>query len=58
MAEEYVSMREQDKISKEKLSDMERGHLPEKEYTVMIIKIIHEFGERKDAQMKKLQVVF
>ena len=32
MAEEYVSMREQDKISKEKLSDMERGHLPEKEY--------------------------
>ena len=51
-------MKEQDKIPKEKLSDTEIGYLPEKEYTVMIIKIIHEFRERKDAQTKMLQVVF
>ena len=36
-------MKEQDKISKEKLSEEETGNLPEKEFTVMIIKMIEEF---------------
>ena len=43
-------MKEQDKISKEKLSEEETGNLPEKEFTVMIIKMIEEFERRVDAQ--------
>lgn len=48
-------MKEQDKIPKEKLSEEETGNLPEKEFTIMIVKMTEEFERRMDAQSKKLE---
>ena len=38
-------MKEQDK-SREKLSELEIGNLPKKEFRVMIVKMIQESGEK------------
>ena len=50
-------MKEQDKTPEEKLSDVEIGNLPEKEFRVMIVKTIQKLGKRMDAQNEKLQKV-
>ena len=34
---------------------MDLGNLPEKEFSVMIVKMIPEFGKRMEAQIKKIQ---
>ena len=39
-------MKEQNKTPEEELSEVEMGSLPEKEFRVIIIKMIREFGER------------
>lgn len=49
-------MKEQDKIPREKLSEEETGDLPEKEFTIMIVKMTEECERRMDAQSKKLDV--
>ena len=46
-------MKEQDKTPEE-LSDVEIGNLPEKEFRVMIVKMIQKLGRKMDAQCKKL----
>ena len=56
MTEEYVTQKEQDKTLEEELSSMERGNLPEKEFRVMIVKMIKELGMRMKAQREKLEV--
>ena len=48
-------MNEQDKIPEEQLSEVEVGSVL-KEFRVMIVKMIQEFGKRMDAQSKKLEV--
>ena len=40
----------------EELSEVEIGNLPEKEFRVMIVKMIKELGRRMDAQSEKLEV--
>ena len=50
--------KEQDKIPKEQLSEMEISNLPKKEFRVMIIKMIQELRKRMDAQSEKVQEVF
>ena len=50
-------MKEQDKTPEEELSDVEMGNLPEKEFTVMIVKMIKELRKRMDAQSEKLEVL-
>ena len=40
----------------EELSKVEIGNLPEKEFAVMITKMMTELGRRLDAQNKKLEV--
>ena len=47
--------KEQDKTPEE-LMEVETGNLPEKEFRVMIIKMIKEFGRKMDAQSEKLEV--
>ena len=47
--------KEQDKIP-EQLSEVETGNLPEKEFRVMIVKMIQELRKRIDAQSEKLLV--
>ena len=49
-------MKEQDKTAEEQLSEVETGNLPEKEFRVMILKMIKELGRRMDAQSEKLEV--
>ena len=36
---------------------VEMGNLPEKEFSVMIIKMIKELGRRTDARSKQLEVL-
>lgn len=48
-------MKEQDKTPEE-LSDVEIGNLPEKEFRVMIVKMIQKLGRKMDAQIDKLGV--
>ena len=43
----------QGKTPKEQLSKMERAYLPEKEFRVMITKMIPKLGQRMDAQSEK-----
>ena len=49
-------MKEQHKTPEEQLSDREIGNLTEKEFRVMIARMIQELRKRMDAQSKKLQV--
>ena len=48
-------MKEQDKTPEEELSEMKIGNLPEKEFRLVIVKMIKELGRRMDAQSKKLE---
>ena len=50
--------KEQDKTPEEHLSDVEIDNVPEKEFRVMIIKMIQELRKTMHAQSKKLQEVF
>ena len=50
--------KEQDKTPQEQVSEVEIGNLLEKEFWVMIVKMIQELRKRMDAQSKKLQEVF
>ena len=52
----WIIMKEQDKTPKEQLSKMERAYLPEKEFRVMIVKMIQKLGRKMDAQIDKLGV--
>ena len=47
--------KEQDKTPQEQVSEVEIGNLLEKEFWVMIVKMIQELRKRMDAQSKKLQ---
>ena len=47
-------MKEQDKTPEEQLSKVEIGNLPEKEFRVMIVKIMQDLRKRMEAQTKKI----
>ena len=51
-------MKEQDKTQEEQLSDTEMDNLPEKEFRVMIVKMIQAVRNRREAQVKKIQEMF
>ena len=51
-------MNEQRKNSQDQINEEEIGNLPEKEFRVMIIKIIQDLGNRMEAQIKKIQEMF
>ena len=46
-------MREEDKTPEEQLSEVELSNLPDKEFKVMIIKMLRELGRRMDEQSNK-----
>ena len=50
-------MKDQDKTAEE-LSDVDVSNLPEKEFRVMIVKVIQDLGRKMDAQIDKLQGFF
>ena len=47
MAEEYVPDEGQDKTPEEQLSEVEISNLPEKEFRVMIVKMIQDLRKKK-----------
>ena len=51
-------MEEQDKTPGKQLNEMEIGNLPEKEFRIMIVKMIQDLGKRMEAKIKKMQEMF
>ena len=45
-------MKEQDKTPEKQLNEMEIGNLPEKEFRIMIVKMIQDLGKRMEAKME------
>ena len=55
-AEEFV--KGQDETPEEKLSEVEIANLPEKEFRIMIVKMIQDMGKRMEARIEKMQEMF
>ena len=51
-------MKEQYKTPEKQLNEMEIGNLPEKEFRIMIVKIIQYLGKRMEAKIEKMQEMF
>ena len=51
-------MKEQEKTPEKKLNEVEIGNLPEKEFRIMIMKMIQDLGKRMEAKIKKMQEMF
>ena len=51
-------MKEQDKTPEKQLNEVEIGNLPEKEFRIMIVKMIQNIGKRMEAKIEKMQDVF
>ena len=47
-------MKEQGKNLQDQINEEEIGNLPEKEYRVMIVKVIQNLGNRMQAQIEKI----
>lgn len=51
-----MCFRSRNKIPGEELNEVEKDDLSVKEFRVMILKMIKEFGSRIDAQSEKIEV--
>ena len=51
-------MKEQDKTPEKLLNELEVGNLPEKEFRIMIAKMIQDLGKRMAARIEKMQEMF
>ena len=51
-------MKEQDKTTEKQLNEVEIGNLPEKEFRVMIVKMIQDLGKRMEAKIENMQEMF
>ena len=50
--------KEQDKTPEKQLNEVEIGKLPEKEFRIMIVKMIQDLGKRMGAKVKRMQEMF
>ena len=50
-----LQTKEQGKNPQDQINEEEIGSLPEKEFRVMVIKMIQDLGNRMEAQIKKIQ---
>ena len=48
-------MKEQDKTPETQLNEVDIGNLPEKEFRIMIVKMIQDLGIRMEAKIEKMQ---
>ena len=46
------------KIPEKQLNEVEIGNLPGKEFRIMIVKMIQDFGQRIEAKTEKMQEMF
>ena len=51
-------MKEQDKTPRKQLNEVEIGNLPEKEFRIMIVKVIQGLGKRMEAKIKMMQEMY
>ena len=51
-------MKEQDTTPEKQLNEVEIGNLPEKEFRIMIVKMIQDLGIRMEAKIQKMQDMF
>ena len=51
-------MKEQDKTPKKQLNEVEIGNIPEKEFWIMIVKVIQDLRKRIEAKIEKMQEMF
>ena len=57
-AEAMYQTKEQDKTPEKQLNEGEIGNLPEKEFRIMIVKMIQDLGKWMEAKIKKMQGMF
>ena len=48
----------QDKTPEKQLNEVDIGNLPEKEFKIMIVRMIQDLGERMEAKIEKMQEMF
>ena len=51
-------MKEKDKTPEKQLNEMEIVNLPEKEFRIMIVKMIQDLGKRMEAKIEQMQEMF
>ena len=51
-------MKEQDKTQEKQLNEVEIGNLPEKEFRIMIVKMVQNLGKRMEAKIGEMQEMF
>ena len=51
-------VKEQDKIPEKQLNEVEIGNLPEKEFRIMIVKMIQDLRKRMEEMIRKIQEMF
>ena len=51
-------MKEQDKTPEKQLNEVEIGNLPEKEFRILIVKMIQDLRKRMEAKTEKMQEMF
>ena len=51
-------MKGQDKIQEKQLNEVEIGNIPEKEFRIMIVKMIQDLGKRMETKIEKMQERF
>ena len=51
-------MKEQDKTQEKQLNEVKIGNHPEKQFRIMIVKMIQDLGKRMEAKTEKMQDMF
>ena len=51
-------IKEQEKNPEKQLNEVEIGNLPEKEFKIMIAKMMQDLGKTMEARIKKMQEMF
>ena len=49
---------EQDKTPEKQLNEVKIGNLPEKQFRIMIVKMIQDLGKRMEAKIEQMQEMF
>ena len=51
-------MKEQDKTPEKQLNEVEIGNISEKEFRIMIVKMVQDLGKRREAKIEKMKEMF
>ena len=51
-------MKEQDETPEKQLNEVEIGNLPEREFRIMIVKMIQDLGKTTEAKIEEMQEMF